>query len=118
MHVIPQSWAHLHILVSVFPFVGLLFVVGLYIAAMISSHETLKRACLILFALLGLLAIPTYFSGEYSEAAVSSNPKISQDMLDYHYGWALAALAVLMATGIAAAVALWRSRALERVSDN
>ena len=28
MHVIPQSWSHLHILISVFPFFGLVIVLG------------------------------------------------------------------------------------------
>jgi len=34
MHVIPQSWSHLHILISVFPSVGLLLVLGVYIAGL------------------------------------------------------------------------------------
>ena len=65
MHVIPQSWSHLHILVSVFPSVGLLFVLGFYIAALITANEVMKRICLVLIAILALLAIPTYFSGDY-----------------------------------------------------
>ncbi len=32
MHLIPESWSHLHILVSVFPSVGLVFALGLYVA--------------------------------------------------------------------------------------
>ena len=32
MHLIPQSWPHFHILVSVFPLVGLIFVLGLYVS--------------------------------------------------------------------------------------
>ena len=31
MHVIPHSWSHLHILIGVFPPVGLAFIIGFYI---------------------------------------------------------------------------------------
>jgi hypothetical protein len=49
MHLIPQSWSHLHILVSVFPSVGLIFVLGFYITAMATKNEVIKRSCLVLF---------------------------------------------------------------------
>ena len=54
MHVIPQSWSHLHILVSVFPSVGLVFVLGFYIAAFATNSEAMKRICLLLFGALSV----------------------------------------------------------------
>ena len=39
MHVIPQSWSHLHILVSVFPPLGLVFVLGFWIAGFLSKND-------------------------------------------------------------------------------
>src|SRR5258708_38809608 len=110
MHLIPQSWSHLHILVSVFPSVGLIFVLGFYVTASITDNEVMKRSCLVLLGILGLLAIPTYFSGDSSMAALSQNPKISQAVMNTHRNWGLAALAVLMITGAAAWFELWRSR--------
>jgi uncharacterized membrane protein len=118
MHLIPQSWAHLHILVSVFPSVGLIFALGFYVTAFFTSNEALKRSCLVAFGILGLLAIPTYFSGDGSMDALSQNPKFSEDMVSAHQGWGVASLAVLAMTGIAAWIALWRFRRAERVSDN
>ncbi len=64
MHVIPQSWSHLHILVSVFPSFGLVFVLGFYIAGLLTGNDGIKRTCLVLLGLLALLSVPTYFSGE------------------------------------------------------
>ncbi len=110
MHVIPQSWSHLHILVSVFPSVGLVFVLGLYVTAMVTNNEVMKRTGLLLFGILGLLAIPTYFSGDGSNAALSQDPKVSQDLVDDHFGWGMVALAALVLTGVAALIALWRFR--------
>ena len=46
MHLIPQSWSHLHILVSVFPSVGLIFVLGFYITAILAENAAMKRICL------------------------------------------------------------------------
>jgi uncharacterized membrane protein len=118
MHLIPESWSHLHILVSVFPSVGLIFALGFYITAFFTNNEGLKRSCLVAFGVLGLLAIPTYLSGDGSMTALAANPKFGEDMVSAHQGWGVAALAVLGLTGLAAWVALWRFRGAGRLSDN
>ena len=63
MHIIPQSWSHLHILVSVFPSFGLLFVLGFYLSGLYADNKGLIRTCLVFFIGLALLALPTYLSG-------------------------------------------------------
>lgn len=109
MHLIPQSWSHLHILVSVFPSVGLVFVLGLYIAALGTKNEAMRRSCLALFGILGILAIPTYFSGQNSMALLSQNPKVPRDLMQLHYEWGLVGIGALVVTGVAAWFELWRS---------
>jgi uncharacterized membrane protein len=118
MHVIPQSWSHFHILVSVIPSVGLIFALGFYVAAMLLHNEAMKRSCLVLLCILGLLAIPTYVSGDYSMDVLSQDPKISKDLMSAHFGWGVAALLVLAMAAVAALIALLRFRGAERVSDN
>src|SRR5260370_41784837 len=118
MHLIPESWAHLHILVSVFPSVGLIFALGFYVTAFFTNNEAMKRSCLVAFGVLGLLAIPTYLSGDGSMEALSQNPKFSEDMVSAHLGWGVASLAVLALTGAAAWIALWRFRGAKHLSDN
>src|SRR4051812_48775927 len=119
MHLIPASWSHFHILVTVFPSIGLVFVFGAYLAGMITGNEGLKRVCLVLFVLLGLLALPVFFSGEYSMEALTAakSPRMSESMLEWHYGWGIAALVILGLTGLAALFALVR-QAGGRVTDN
>ena len=109
MHLIPQSWAHLHILVSVFPSFGLVIVLGFYLAGFLADNDGIKRTCLVLFAMLALLSIPTFFSGQGSMAALSANPKISKSLMNFHYWWGVAALVVLILTGVAAVFDLLRS---------
>jgi uncharacterized membrane protein len=118
VHLIPQSWSHLHILISVFPSVGLIFAIGFYITAIINKNEGMKRTCLVAFGILGLLAIPVYLSGDGSMTTLSQNPKISQDQMDVHYGWGMAALGMLALTGLAAWISLLRISRLGRLSDN
>jgi uncharacterized membrane protein len=118
MHLIPQSWSHWHILVSVFPLIGLVFVLGLYATAFITSNEAMKRACLALFVILGILSVPTYLSGDHSMELLSKDPKISQDLMSSHFGWGVAALAVLVITGVTAVIELWRSRRREHLSND
>src|SRR5215469_5965215 len=109
MHLIPQSWPHLHILISVFPSVGLLFVLGFYIAGLVTKNDAIRRSCLALFGILGVLAIPTYFSGVQSMELLSQDPKISAAVMNAHYYWGLGALAVVVITGAYALVELWRA---------
>jgi len=117
MHLIPQSWSHLHILVSVFPSVGLIFVIGFYAAALITKNEVMKRTCFIFLGILGLLAIPTYFSGVRSMELLSDDTKISQAVMNAHYRWGLASLAILLITGAYASVELWRNRSVSQLSN-
>jgi uncharacterized membrane protein len=110
MHWIPQSWSHLHILISVFPSVGLVFALGFYATAVLTNNDGMRRVCLLLFVVLGLLAIPTYISGDRSIVQVSQNPGFSQAALNSHYGWGLAAIAAIVLTGLAAVFELFRSQ--------
>jgi hypothetical protein len=85
---------------------------------MITNNSGLTRICLAVFTLLGLVAIPTYFSGTGSWDLLSGNSKISDDLMDYHYGWGVTALAVLMVTGAVAFIELLRSSRFGKFSNN
>src|ERR1700730_8017454 len=109
MYVIPHSWSHLHILISVFPSFGLLFVLGFYIAGLRTGNEGIKRTCLFLFGVLALLGIPIYLSGDGSMTALSLNPRFPRGPMNTHYIWGLATFGALGLTGVIAWVELLRS---------
>src|ERR1700739_2128476 len=110
MHLIPQSGAHWHILLGVFPMVGLIFLLGFHATGMATGNALTQRCCLAVFIILALAAIPIYASGDGAATALSGSPRLAADLLAGHRGWGLAALAALAATGIVAASALWRGR--------
>ena len=74
---------------SVFPSVGLIFALGFYVTGFVTNNEGMKRSGLVAFGVLGLLAIPTYFSGDGSMEA-SRRPRSPEDMVSAHYGWGVA----------------------------
>lgn len=118
MHLIPDTWSHLHMLVSVFPLVGLLFVIGFYVTAMVTNNDGQKRTGLLAIGLIALLGIPTYMSGDGSMATLSENPAVSQDRMFVHLGWGWAALVLLALTGLIAWIELFRSQGSGRPSQN
>ncbi len=79
MHLIPHSWAHWHILVSLLPSVGLFFALCLYGIGIYTDKDIIKRACLIIFVLIALATVPTYLSGDHSMTALAGNPRIPED---------------------------------------
>jgi hypothetical protein len=118
MHLIPQSWPHLHLLIGVFPTFGLLCVLGFYIAGLLKNDIGAQRTSLVLLILLAVLAIPVYLSGAASMAELAGNPRFSRDALNSHYGWGIAALAALAITGVAAVVGLVLSGRKGRASTD
>jgi hypothetical protein len=118
MHVIPQSWPHVHILISVFPSFGLVFVLGFYIAGFLTNNDGIRRTCLFLFGLLALLSIPIYLSGDGSTVALAGNPRFARGAINTHYTWSMAALLALAVTGVVAWVELLRSWRAGRASHD
>jgi uncharacterized membrane protein len=116
MHLIPQSWSHLHMLISVFPSFGLVCVLGFYVAGLLADNSVTKRTCLVLIALVALLAVPIYLSGTGSMAALSGNSRFPRAVMAAHSTWGIAALIALAVTGLAALAALILSRQAGRAS--
>src|SRR6185436_17894535 len=118
MHIIPQSWSHLHILISVFPAIGFAIGIAFYIAGMRTNNDVTRKSCLALFALLGLLSVPIYISGAGAMTAAEANTRFSKDMVATHYTWGLVGAAILLIAGIAAAIELLRSWQARRAAGD
>src|ERR1700712_3142884 len=106
MHLIPQSWSHLHILIGVFPSIGLVIGLCVYAVGLRTGDEFTRRICLVLFCLLAVLAIPIYVSGAGSMANLAENPRFTKEAINAHYLWGSVALGVLVISGLLAGFVL------------
>jgi uncharacterized membrane protein len=109
MHLIPASWSHFHLLVSVFPSVGLIFALGFYIASMGTNNAAMQRVCLFVFGGLAVLGIPTVVSGAMSAAALAGRAYIPEGSDGPHTFMSYAAVLFLVITGITAWLVLYRA---------
>lgn len=118
MHLIPTNAAHIHLLVSVFPSVGLLFALGLLVAAMVSNNPLMQRVSLFALGGLGVLCVPTYLSGAIVQGGLEGRARVALEAAAYHQGWAWFAMGSMVFTGLLAWWVLWRSWRLPGPSKN
>ena len=116
MDVFPNTGPHLHIVLNHFPLIGSVFVLGLLIASAYMKNDGMRRVSLILFVVLGLLAIPTYITGAAAGWAYQGRPDMSVQILDAHRDAALMAFVFIGLTGLVSWLVLWRERRYGRAS--
>jgi len=102
--------SHFHLLVTVFPSVGLIFALGLYVAALLANNQFFIRVGLFVFGCLGVLTLPSYISGEGAMPSLAGRHLLQRYQVHEHYQWSLAAIAALAVAGLIAWIALWRGR--------
>lgn len=107
---------HLHLLLNHIPVIGTLFVVGLLAAALMRRDSMIARLALWTSALLGIVAIAVYFTGEPAEETVEHLPGVSESVIEQHEELALVATTMIAAFGVLAtgALAVFRQRSLPR----
>lgn len=116
---------HLHLLLNHIPVIGMIIGLGLYILALVQKSDDLKRASLVLFLGLALLALPTYMSGNAAyDKICPTNPTdpnapcadaaVSRPFIQAHNDAALAAFAFIQLTGIFAWLGLWQYRRISQ----
>ena len=71
---------HLHLLLNHWPIIGAFIAFGLFVLALVMRSNDVKQASLALFAILALVALPTYLSGNAASEHLtkSSVPKSMQ----------------------------------------
>ena len=105
-----MNLAHLHLLLNHFPIIGTVVGLGLFLISLVGKNEDLRRASLVIFAAMALLAIPTFFSGTGAQGAIKKLPGISEALIERHQGAAMLALLFMEITGGLSLVGLWKSQ--------
>lgn len=111
-----MSMVHLHLLLNHVPVIGTIIGLCLLTWAVFRRDQSLARAALGLFAILAVVALATFMTGEPAEEAVEGLAGVSEGAIERHEEAALLAtiaLGVLGATSLG--VLVWfRRRALPR----
>jgi hypothetical protein len=110
-----MNLTHIHLLLNHFPTIGYIIGGGLFLLALITKSDDLKRASLVVLLGIALLAIPTYMSGNGAQEGIKSMPGVSKSLIAAHEGAALVAMVFMLATGAFAWLGLWQFRRLARV---
>ena len=109
--------AHLHLLLNHFPTIGTIIGVGLFLVALITKNDDLKRAGLGIFLIIALLSIPVYMSGKAAQQAIADQPGVSAALIESHQDGAFLALAFMELTGAVAWLGLWQYRRMSRATS-
>jgi hypothetical protein len=117
---------HVHLLLNHFPTIGFLIGLILFVISLIAKNAELKRASLVIFVGIALVAIPTYVSGNAAQevlcgggpkAAACTNSSMSKSLIQTHEGAALVAFTAIILTGAFAWLGLWQIRRTSRAEN-
>src|SRR5262245_23460526 len=113
-----MNLAHIHLLLNHWPIIGSFIGLGLFLIALVMNSDDLKQTSLALFALLALLAIPTYMSGNVAQEVLKESiSDLSDASVEMHQGAALLALVFMEITGGVALMGLWKFSRSSRPTD-
>ena len=110
-----MSAAYIHIALNHVPVVGVWFGLLVLALALLWASEELKRAALVLFAVVGLASVPAYFSGEQAEDIVEHLPGVEHDRIEEHEDAGRFAAIAAGVLALLAAALLWAFRAPRRL---
>jgi uncharacterized membrane protein len=107
---------HMHLLLNHWPIIGALVGLGLSLVALIANSDDLKQTSLAFFALIALLAIPTYTSGDTANEVLRASTPLPKDLVSTHQGAALLSLIFIEITGAVALIGLWQFSRMSRAT--
>lgn len=101
-----MNTTHFHLLLNHFPVIGTLIGSGLLLWGIIRKQDNLKSIAAVVLALMAVIAIPVYLTGEPAEDAVENLAGVSETMIGLHEDAATIAIWLMGITGLASLVAL------------
>ncbi|HJQ83477.1 MAG TPA: DUF2231 domain-containing protein [Candidatus Binatia bacterium] len=100
----------IHLMLNHLPVVGLLFVVVVLVAGLVSRNDAILRLAFLSIVACALAAIPVFLSGEPAEERVEHLAGVSESAIERHEDVAKAVTFGLEVLGLAAVAVLLRSR--------
>src|SRR3981081_3807575 len=111
-----MNFVHLHLLLNHLPVIGSIVGCGLLLISLFGKNDDLRRASLMIFAAMALIAIPVFASGKGAQLMLQGKPGISDAFVQRHEGAAMLALWFLEVTGAFALAGLWQFHSRARMA--
>ena len=112
--------AHFHLLLNHVPTISFVVALCLYFAGLVNRSESLRKVSLVLFFLIAVVALPTYFSGSAAERALCPElkcpPEVSPQIMREHEDLALLSFVLMEITGFFSWLALWQLRKTTKIA--
>jgi len=112
-----MNWAHVHLIINHFPVIGILGAILLLVYSLVRKSEEVKMVSLGVFALIALITLAVYFTGEAAEKVVKNLPGVTETYVGRHEEIAsltLVLMEILGITSLAGLVLLRRSGAIPK----
>lgn len=84
--------AYLHIVLNHLPIIGVPFGIGMLLLGLLAKNDSIKRAALFSFVILGILTVPVYLTGQGGEDFVEDLAGVSEVAIEDHERMATFAL--------------------------
>lgn len=94
------SMAHIHLLVNHFPIIGSIFVLVLFIVALIFKNGFLQKLSLWFLAGIAIITAVAYISGDKTKSVVQGLPQTSDTMIALHEQAARYGLIIMFIAGV------------------
>jgi len=100
---------HIHLLLNHWPILGAFIALALYVVALVTRNRDIKQVSLVLFALVAIVAVPVYLSGNAAADTIKKQPTPpDKAIVEAHEGAAMLAFTFLELTGILSLAGLWQ----------
>lgn len=97
---------HLHLAINHIAVIGTGLTLFLFLIGVLKRSDELIKTSFLIFFLIALTAIPTFFSGEAAEEIVEGMAGMSEDLIERHESAAKLSMVVEMAAGLLALLGL------------
>jgi len=109
-----MNLAHVHIVINHVPSLGTAVAVGMLILSLIKKNEGLKRVSYQVLVAMGLMALPTFMTGNAAQAILRNQSDVTKGLIAAHENAAIWSLVLITITGTFAWFGLWQFRRFSR----
>ncbi len=79
-----MNYSHLHLILNHIPIIALPLATLFLLFAFVKKNQQMKKFSLVMLILIGLVAVPAYFTGEPAEGIIEDFPGVTESVIHPH----------------------------------